>query len=109
MRDIYGVHSNTQKAKVYTAYSHFFKVPSIVTTIEKKAHAVRRSISVRALTPAAVKGLEGLILKNCNIFFKLLEEDTSSGQAELVNDNAWGEGKNMTRLVSWLMSDIMVT
>jgi cytochrome P450 len=93
MKDIYGVHSSTQKSEVYTPYSHFFKAPSIVTTIERKAHAVRRRISVRALTPAAVKGLEGLILKNCEIFFRLLGEDGEAEEAE------WGKGKNVTRLI----------
>lgn len=107
IKDIYGVHANTQKAKLYTAYSHFFKVPSIVTTIEKKAHSVRRRISVQALTPAAVKGSEGLILKNSEIFFNKIEEERLNFQDTSKNNQEWGPGMNMTKWVSWLMSDIM--
>jgi len=106
-KDIYGVHSNTQKAKLYTAYSHFFKVPSIVTTIEKRAHAIRRRISVRALTPAAVKGLESLITKNSQIFFEKIEEERSKSQVYPEDIQEWGPGMNMSKWISWLMSDIM--
>jgi hypothetical protein len=107
MKDIYSVQSNTQKSKVYTAYSHFFKVPSVVTTIEKKSHAVRRRISVRALTPAAVKGLESLIIKNSRIFLESIEEGNSTSQELLKDNQGWGPGRNMSKWISWLMSDIM--
>jgi hypothetical protein len=99
MKTIYGVQSNTQKSDLYTAYSHFFKVPSTVTTIDKGAHAVKRRINVRALTPVAIKELEGSIYKNCDIFFGMLvDEDKKSD---------WSKSRNMTNLVAYLMSDIM--
>jgi hypothetical protein len=107
MKDIYGVYSSTQKSKVYTAYSHFFKVPSIVTTMERKVHAVRRRISVRALTLAVVKGLEGLILKDCDIFSWIIGRRSRDWEADIEDDGAWGKGKSMTKLVPWLVSDIM--
>jgi len=54
MKNIYAVQSNTQKSNLYTAHSHFFKVPSTVTTIDKGAHAFERRINVRALAPTAI-------------------------------------------------------
>ena len=106
MKDIYGVQSNTQKSKVYTAYSHFFKVPSVVTTIEKIAHAIRRRINVRALTPTAVKELECLIVKNSQIFLDSIEEENSTLKELLEDSQGWGPGRNMSKWISWLMSDI---
>ena len=97
MKDIYGVQSNTQKSKVYTAYSHFFKVPSVVTTIEKKAHAIRRRINVRALTPTAVKELECLIVKNSQIFLDSIEEENSTLKELLEDSQGWGPGRNMSK------------
>jgi cytochrome P450 len=99
MKSIYAVQSNTQKSNLYTAYSHFFKVPSTVTTIDKSAHAFKRRINVRALTPTSIKELEGSIYKNCSIFLDMLvDENESSG---------WSQARNMTNLVAYLTSDIM--
>jgi len=78
-REIYGVNANTKKSQVYTAYSHFFKVPSLVTIIEKKPHAFRRRINVRALTVNTIEGLEELIYKNCATFYSTLVETEGKG------------------------------
>jgi hypothetical protein len=99
MRSIYAVQSNTQKSKLYTAYSHFFKVPSTVTTINKEAHAFKRRINVGALTPTAIKKLESSIYKNCNVFLNMLVDEKGS--------DGWSKGRNMTNLIAYLVSDIM--
>lgn len=98
MKDSCAVHSNTQKAKGYTVYNHLFKIPSIATTIEHQCASSGSSCS---------QGPEGLILKNCNISFEILEEDRSIVKAESDDDAAWGKRKNVTKLISWLMSDIV--
>jgi hypothetical protein len=99
MKSIYAVQSNTQKSKLYTVYSHFFRVPSTVTTINKEAHAYKRRINVGALTPSAIKKLEGSIYKNCDIFLNMLVDGKRS--------DGWSEGRNMTNLIAYLVSDIM--
>jgi cytochrome P450 len=101
MKTIYAVQSNTQKSKIYSTYSHFFKVPSTVTTIDKKTHAFKRRISVRALSPTAIKGLEESIYQNCRYFLDhLLGDDV--GRSE-----DWSKGYDMSKMISYLMSDIM--
>lgn len=99
LRDIYGVHANTQKSQLYSAYSHFFKVPSSVTTIDRKSHAFRRRINGKALTTSSVKGLEQSIHSNCDIFLQSLVDKAIPQQ--------WGTAKDMSKILSYLMSDIM--
>jgi hypothetical protein len=97
---IYAVQSNTQKSKLYSAYSHFFKVPSTVTTIDKKTHAFKRRINVRALTSTAIKELGESIYKNCGIFLEELGTNVKRG-------GGWSKGNDMSKMFSYLTSDIM--
>lgn len=73
-----------------------------MTTIDKKRHAFKRRVTVQAMNPLAVKGLEGLMLKNINFFLhSLVDEEDSESTPE------WSEPKEMTKAISWLLSDIM--
>ena len=99
LRDVYGVNANTQKSQVYAAFGHFFKVPATMTTIDKKTHAFKRRVTVRALTNNSVKNLEELMLRNIRIFCRLLLDESST--------QGWNSAKNLTKMISFVLSDIM--
>ncbi len=99
LQDIYSVRANTQKAQFYSVFSYFFKVPMIVTTIDRKDHASKKRILSQALTATAIKSMEDSILTNVRKFCQhLLDEKPSRG---------WNEPKNMTEWIAYVTSDIM--
>ena len=100
LHDIYSVNANTQKSLVYSAFGHFFKVPTTMTTIDKKSHAFKRRVTVQALTPKSIKRLEELMLKNIRDFCRLLVDERSPA-------GEWSSARNMTLTVSYALSDIM--
>jgi hypothetical protein len=63
-----------------------------------KEHAFRRRVNVRALSAANIKGMEEQILKNIRYFCGTLADDAGEG---------WGSPRNMSKLVGYLISDIM--
>ena len=98
-QDIYSVHSNVQKSQAYATFKHFFgDVDMSMTIIDKKKHAFRRRINVKALTPKAIKDLEDKILENVRYFCHGLVDEES---------HEWSSAKDMTKLVGYLVSDIM--
>lgn len=72
-----------------------------MTTIDKKVHAFKRRVTVQALTPQSVKGLEELILHNVRDFCRLLVE---GGQIDAAG---WSSGRDMSKMTSYALSDIM--
>ena len=98
-REIYGVHSNVQKSHVYGTFKHYFgDVDMSMTMLDKKKHAFRRQINVRALTPRVIHDLQDKILQNVRYFCNGLIEETTSD---------WSSAKDMTKLFGYLISDIM--
>jgi cytochrome P450 len=63
-----------------------------------KEHAFRRRVNVRALSAANIKGMEEQILKNIRYFIDTLADGV--GQE-------WSSSRNMSKLVGYLISDIM--
>ena len=100
LKEIYGINANTQKSKIYSAFGRFFKVPATLTTIDKRAHSYKRRITLQALTPKAIKEFEDLMLENIRDFCRLLVDDDS-------NATGWSSARNMTKMVSYALSDIM--
>lgn len=63
-----------------------------------KEHAFRRRVNVRALNPKSIKGMEEQILKNIRHFCDVLVDGDSEG---------WSSSRDMSRVVGYLISDIM--
>ncbi|KAF2680559.1 benzoate 4-monooxygenase cytochrome-like protein P450 [Lentithecium fluviatile CBS 122367] len=99
LKDIYSVNSNVKRSQVYASTADFFGgTPSSNTTPDMKEHAFRRRVNVRALNPANIKGLEEQILKNIRFFCETLHDSKRDG---------WSSPHNMSKLVGYLISDIM--
>ncbi|TGO86488.1 hypothetical protein BPOR_0299g00040 [Botrytis porri] len=103
LQDIYSSAANTQKSDFYTIYHYFFKVPSIVTTIDKKLHAIKRRILVKALNPQAVQELQNLIYQNTQRFSQYLRE----GKNGKVSVGEWTHPHDMSKALTYLQADIM--
>ncbi len=88
-----------QKARFYTIFGYFFKVPMIVTTIDRKEHAFKRRILSQALTSTAIDAMEEPILTSTRDFCQYLLEDQSS--------TGWSNARNMTDWTAFVTSDIM--
>ena len=70
-----------------------------MTMIDKKQHAARRRGKVKAVTPEAIQGMEEKMLKNLRHFCGALTDSDASRD--------WSSPKDMTKLVGYLVSDIM--
>ncbi|KAF7915318.1 uncharacterized protein EAE98_011184 [Botrytis deweyae] len=103
LQDIYSSVSNTQKSDFYTIYHYFFKVPSILTTIDKKIHALKRRILVKALNPQAVQELQNLAYQNTQRFSEYLRE----GKDGLVSAGEWTHAHDISKALTYLQADIM--
>lgn len=103
--DIYGVRANTQKSRVYSAFKHFFAVPASLTTIDRRAHSYKRRVTSRALSTAAVRDLEELILQNVRRFVSLLP---SSHESQAQDHHQWSQQTvDLSKSLQYLLSDIM--
>ena len=100
LASIYGATANTQKSQVYSAFGHFFKVPASLTTIDKTQHAFKRRVTAQALNQRSIQGLEGMILKNMRKVCGVLDDHGG-------DEKGWSSSKNMTKLISYTVSDIM--
>ena len=99
LKDIYSVNANVKRSQVYASTAHFFGgTPSSNTTPDMKEHAFRRRVNVRALSAANIKGMEEQILKNIRLFCETLVGGAGEG---------WSSPHNMSKLVGYLISDIM--
>jgi len=99
LRDVYGPRANVQKARFYTVFSYFFKVPMIVTTISRKEHAFKKRILSQALTNTAIDAMEEPLLSSTRRFCQhLLDEKPSAG---------WNDARNITDWAAYVTSDIM--
>jgi cytochrome P450 len=102
LHDIYEVKANVQKSSYYSVFSHFFKVPMSMTTIDLKKHAFKRRIDHQAMSQSAIKGMEDLVLKNVRIFCdKLIDE------GEPANKDGWYTQRDMSAWTGYVTSDTM--
>lgn len=99
LRDIYAVNANVQKSKAYSTYKHFFGKDMSMTMTDRKEHASRRRIHGRAQRPEAIEAMQEKIIHNVRIFCASLVESESP--------NNWSSAKNLTKIVGYLVSDIM--
>ncbi|TVY17733.1 Cytochrome P450 monooxygenase apf7 [Lachnellula arida] len=101
LRQIYSVNANVQKSQIYDTYKHFFDVPMSMTMIDRRKHAFKRRINVRALTDAAIKDMEHLMVKNIRLMCQQIQEDIGN------REDGWSSSIDITKLISYAMSDIM--
>jgi len=99
LKDIYAVRANTQKSQYYSVFSHFFKVPMSMTTIDRKKHAFKRRVDSEALSANTIKSMEGLVLNNARMFCHYMVDEKSPGD--------WSDARDMTNWFGYLMFDIM--
>ncbi|KAM0177897.1 hypothetical protein ACHAPF_003863 [Botrytis cinerea] len=103
LQDIYSSAANTQKSDFYTIYHYFFKGPSVLTTIDKKIHALKRRILVKALNPQAVQELQNLIYQNSQRFSEYLRA-RKNGK---VSAGEWTHPHDMSKALTYLLADMM--
>ncbi|KAA8564223.1 hypothetical protein EYC84_011169 [Monilinia fructicola] len=103
VHDIYGSAANTQKSDLYTIYHYFFKVPSILTTIDKHVHASKRRLMVKALNAQAVQGLQNVIYRNSERFSEYLQK----GKIGKVPVGEWTQAHDMSKATAYLQADMM--
>lgn len=101
LREIYHVRANCQKSQLFTVFSHFFKVPMVMTTIDHKEHAFKRRIAAEALTAKALKQMEPGVMRNVNVFCDKMIDDSSDPM------KTWNSARNMSDWCGWLANDIM--
>ena len=70
-----------------------------MTTTNKKEHAFKRRINVKALRPQAIEAVQDQILQNIRYFCCILVDEGKSGE--------WSASRNMSKVVGYLISDIM--
>lgn len=99
LRDVYSVTANVKRSQVYASTAHFFGgTPSSNTTSDMKEHAFRRRVNIKAMSPANIKSMEELILKNIRYFCDHISAE-QKGQ--------WSAPQDMSKVVGYLVSDIM--
>ena len=99
LRDIYGVTANVQRSQVYASTAHFFGgTASSNTTMNRKEHAFRRRVNVKALNPNTIKSMEERIYKNVRYFCTQLVDEKPA---------EWSKAREMTKAIGYLISDIM--
>ena len=101
LKEVYHVRSNSQKSQFFTVFAHFFKVQMIMTTLDKEEHAFKRRIAAEALTPAALKGMEPLVLRNTRVFCEKMLDDPKD------RSKRWNSARNMSEWCGYLVNDIM--
>lgn len=102
LREIYAVRANTQKSQVYGSFKYFFNnIDMSMTEIDRNKHAFKRRVNTRALNSQSIKGMEEQILKNVRFFCDTLIDEN------LLDDFGWSPARNMSKVVSYLISDIM--
>ena len=70
-----------------------------MTTINKKEHAIKRRINVKAVRPEAIVAVQDQILQNIRYFCSTLVDEGKSDD--------WSASRNMSKVVGYLISDIM--
>jgi hypothetical protein len=113
LRAIYNRKANVQKSRYYSIFSHYFRAPSVLTTITAKGHGRKRRIISQGLSDEAIAAMEDHVLKHVRKFCdKLLrpvifESGISVNHVSEDLKGPWSQAKDMSRWASYLTFDIM--
>ena len=113
MHAIYNRKANVQKSSYYSIFSHYFKAPSVLTTITAKEHGRKRRIIGQGLSDSAIAAMEEHVLKHVRKFCnklprpEMFESGISVPRTSEDSKGLWSQAKNMSRWASYLTFDIM--
>lgn len=112
LKEIYGHGANArnvQKADFYEAFPAVKGVHNTHNCINKAEHARKRRVLSQAFSENALKGLESLVLKNVEIFFRAVEERMAKGKegAEKFVGKNGKSGLDMGEMFTWLTYDVL--
>lgn len=117
LKEIYGHGANArnvQKADFYKAFPAVKGVHNTHNAIDKSVHGRKRRVLSAAFSDTALKGLEGLVLQNVEVFFSEIEKRMAAaktGEATekdgVFMDKNGKRGLDMGEMVSWLTFDVM--
>ncbi|KAF8470731.1 cytochrome P450 [Kalaharituber pfeilii] len=112
LKEVYG-HGlnarNVRKSDFYKAFPAVKGVHNTHNSIDKAEHARKRRVLSQAFSENALKGLEGLMLKNINVFFEKLDERMAKGKVgeDLYAGKGGRKGLDMGEMFSWLTFDVL--
>lgn len=111
LHTIYDRKANVQKSSHYDIFSHYFEVPSLMTTITAKKHGRKRRIIAQGLSDGAITAMEDHVLKHVRKFCdKLVQSESGGKSTSLVSEDSkgrWSSAKDLSRWASYLTFDIM--
>ncbi|KAL2412762.1 Cytochrome P450 monooxygenase ataY [Exophiala dermatitidis] len=99
IKTMYGPGTRFEKAMFYTRGPKEKQLLNLASTTDKTVHARKRRIISHAMSEAALRSYEPVMLDKIRLFCKQLADPTTFG----------GEYKNMSRWFSYLTYDIMGT
>jgi hypothetical protein len=77
---IYHVKANVQKSNHYSIFSHYFKVPSVLTSITSRDHGPKRRIVSQGLSESAIQATRSVKVKDVFYFLqKGRDPETGAG------------------------------
>ena len=114
LAQIYSSKANVQKSSYYSIFSHYFKVPSVLTSITRQEHGPRRRFVSQALSDSAIQAMEEHVLHNVRVFCDRMiardeHEPVLCTAAEQIQSKraGWGPCRNISRWSGYLTFDIM--
>lgn len=112
LKEIYGHGANArnvQKAEFYKAFPAVKGVHNTHNSIDKPEHARKRRVLSQAFSENALKGLESLVLKNVEVFFRAVEERMVKGRegVEKLVGEGGKSGLDMGEMFTWLTYDVL--
>ncbi|RYP22086.1 hypothetical protein DL765_001845 [Monosporascus sp. GIB2] len=99
--DLHDVNANTFKSSAYSSFKRFFGAEMSLTTVDHKAHAFRRRVNAKAMTPAAVKAFEDKVTPHVDYMIQSISRNIRA------NGQGWSTGQDMAHLVAYCIADIM--
>ena len=112
LKEIYGHGANARnvhKAEFYKAFPAVKGVHNTHNSIDKSEHARKRRVLSQAFSENALKGLESLVLKNVEVFFRAVEERMAKGRegVEKLIGKGGKSGLDMGEMFTWLTYDVL--
>ncbi|KAI5803281.1 cytochrome P450 [Peziza echinospora] len=113
VKDIYGHGANARnvvKSDFYMAFPAVKGVHNTHNAIDKSVHGRKRRVLSQAFSENALKGLEGLVLQNIELFFDEIQRRMLKGVegGDLFKDPKTGKkGLDMGEMFNWLTFDVM--
>jgi hypothetical protein len=104
LRDMHRVNSNTFKVYTYSSFKRIFGAGMSLTTVGHKAHAFHRRVNVKAITTAAIRGFEYLVMTHIDTFIQIIGE----GRGRVTDgEEGWSTTKDMSNSVAFYITNIM--